>query len=43
MVKWSYYAEGKPHEWEAFIQTLMEQHKRKTALIPLLRKLAEEG
>jgi uncharacterized Zn finger protein len=43
VVKRSYYAEGKPHEWEAFIQTLMEQHKRKTALIPLLRKLAEEG
>jgi hypothetical protein len=43
VVKRSYYAEGKPHEWEAFIQTLMEQHKHKTALIPLLRKLAEEG
>jgi uncharacterized Zn finger protein len=43
VVKRSYYAEGKPHEWEAFIQTLMEQHKRKTALIPLLRKLAEEA
>jgi uncharacterized Zn finger protein len=43
VVKRSYYAEGKPHEWEAFIQTMMEQHKRKTALIPLLRKLAEEG
>lgn len=43
VVKRSYYAEGKPHEWEAFIQILMEQHKRKTALIPLLRKLAEEG
>jgi uncharacterized Zn finger protein len=43
VVKRSYYAEGKPHEWEAFIQTLMEQHKRKTALIPLLRKLAGEA
>jgi hypothetical protein len=43
VVKRSYHAEGKPHEWEAFIHTLMEQHKRKTALIPLLRKLAEEG
>lgn len=43
VVKRSYHAEGKPHEWEAFIQTLMEQHKRKTALIPLLRKLAEEA
>ncbi len=43
VVKRSYYAEGKPHEWEAFIQTLMEQHKRKIALIPLLRKLAGEG
>jgi len=43
VVKRSYHAEGKPHEWEAFIQTMMEQHKRKTALIPLLRKLAEEG
>jgi len=43
VVKRSYHAEGKPHEWEAFIHTLMEQHKRKTALIPLLRKLAEEA
>jgi len=43
VVKQSYQAEGKPHEWEAFIQTLMEQHKRKTALIPLLRKLAGEA
>jgi uncharacterized Zn finger protein len=43
VVKRSYYAEGKPHEWEAFIQTMMEQHKRKTALIPLLRKLAGEA
>jgi uncharacterized Zn finger protein len=43
VVKRSYHAEGKPHEWEAFIQTMMEQHKRKIALIPLLRKLAEEG
>jgi uncharacterized Zn finger protein len=43
VVKRSYYAEGKPHEWEAFIQTLMEKHKRKIALIPLLRKLAEEA
>jgi len=43
VVKQSYYAEGKPHEWETFIQTLMEQHKRKTALMPLLRKLAEKA
>jgi uncharacterized Zn finger protein len=43
VVKRSYLAEGKPHEWEAFIQTHMEQHKRKTALIPLLRKLAGEA
>jgi len=43
VVKRSYHAEGKPHEWEAFIQTLMEQHKRKTALIPLLQQLAKEG
>ena len=42
VVKRSYHAEGKPHEWEAFIQTLMEQHKRKTALMPLLQRLAEE-
>jgi len=40
VVKRSYQVENEPHEWDALIQRLLEQYKRKHGLAPLLQKLA---
>jgi hypothetical protein len=41
VVKRSYQVENKLHEWDALLQKLIEQYKRKPGVPPLLQKLAQ--
>ena len=42
VVKRSYQVENKLHEWDALLQKLLEQYKRKPGVPPLLQKLAQD-
>jgi uncharacterized Zn finger protein len=42
VVKRSYRVENKLHEWDALLQKLLEEYKRKPGVPPLLQKLAQD-